>query len=71
MKKLDENKKIELKLFLTELEKLTTRYHFIIDGCGCCGSPCIRDLTDSNYSKIAENLEYNDIEKRYKITGEF
>jgi len=73
MKKLDEQRKIELKLFLTELAKLTGKYKFSIAGCGCCGSPYINDLTtDELYPEsIADCLEYDTIEKEYKVTGDF
>ena len=52
MNKLDEQRKIELKLFLTELEKLTVKYKFAVDG-----SDVVYDLVD-NARNMKGNLNY-------------
>lgn len=69
MNKIDEQRKIELKMYLLELEKLAVKYKFAIGGCGCCGSPYIKDLTtDEKYpDSIATDLGYNYEDKKYYI----
>jgi hypothetical protein len=49
----------ELYSFLDELAKLTKKYKFEIGGCGCCGSPFVRDLKyKDNYVYVASDLKY-------------
>jgi hypothetical protein len=41
------NNKERLELFLSELTKLTNKHQIEISGCGCCDSPYLIDLKDS------------------------
>jgi hypothetical protein len=36
------------KAFLSGLRELTMRTGVVIEGCGCCGSPAIRDISKSD-----------------------
>ena len=67
--KIDEQRRIELKMYLLELEKLAVKYKFAIGGCGCCSSPYILDLTtDEKYpDRIADDLSYDIENKKYYI----
>lgn len=40
------------KLFLLELEQLAKRYKIVVSGCGCCGSPWLEHIenTDGMYT---------------------
>ena len=48
----------ELNEFLNELSQLTQKYGFAIGGCGCCGSPCVYDVTTK--IDLLECLAYNE-----------
>lgn len=37
--------------FLKEYELLCQKYKMGLQGCGCCGSPYLNDLTDINYNE--------------------
>lgn len=54
----DKEKKDKLDKFLEELSELSNKYGFVINGCGCCGSPWIEEV-DSNimydYLKFMNN----------------
>ena len=39
--------------FLKGLVKLTKKTGLVIDGCGCCGSPWLANLDDSDYAGYA------------------
>ncbi len=46
--------------FLNELTKLSRFYGVDIDGCGCCGSPYLSDVSDkdlTNYKYTVTNGE--------------
>lgn len=51
--------------FLKELYKLSNKYGFVIDGCGCCGSPFLRDITTGNAVKW--DLEYDEEKETYVV----
>lgn len=36
----------KIEKFLEELTELTRKHGLYIQGCGCCGSPAIRKITD-------------------------
>ena len=42
------NEKERLKKFLEEYAKICKKYGYFIDACGCCDSPYISPLEDSN-----------------------
>ena len=54
-----ENKIFEFK---KELTILSNKYKLYIDGCGCCGSPYIRN---ENGEKVDYYLCYNEKKKIY------
>lgn len=56
-----ENKR---EMFFKELTELTNKYGFSIGGCGCCGSPWVRDVNTGEY--IADDLCYDESEKKYE-----
>lgn len=65
MKKKDQEQR--LKLFLNDLNKLTNGYGISIGGCGCCGSPWLKDLEYQEY--LCDYLEFNEFKKVYVIKG--
>ena len=52
----------KLEMFLKELAELTDKYGFVINGCGCCGSPWIQDVDGKI---VLECLDYDVTEKIY------
>ena len=51
--------------FFAELLKISDKHGFYISGCGCCGSPFIKD-EDVEYIKISKNrVEWRESEDRY------
>ncbi len=54
--------KEQLEAFIAGLEKLTEETGVILDGCGCCDSPCLR-LKEEN-----GKYKYN-IEEEYGYAG--
>jgi len=44
------------KQFILGLEKLSRETKLKIFGCGCCGSPCLEDLEES---ELTENAGYS------------
>lgn len=46
VKKLDEK---AVKNFLIDLSKLYKKHKLCLAGCGCCGSPYIKELEDEQY----------------------
>ena len=55
-----------LKAFLKELAAITDKYGYVIDGCGCCGSPFVERM-DGNTAGIC--LGYDEITKTYKLAN--
>ena len=58
-----ENTNENLEMFMKELAELTDKYGLSIGGCGCCGSPWIRDTKGT---VVADDLYYDRHEKKYK-----
>lgn len=64
--------------FLREYEKLCKKYKMGLQGCGCCGSPYLKDINEINYNKKLDKIFIegdgywhekeleNDLEDRYK-----
>jgi hypothetical protein len=52
-----------LEAFIEGLTELTKKYGLSIGGCGCCGSPWIRDL--QNDDMPYENLEFDEERETY------
>ena len=53
----------KLDKFLEELSKLSNKYGFVIGGCGCCGSPWVKDV---NSGVILDDLEFEN--NKYKVS---
>lgn len=43
--------------FLRELEALSRKHGLAVDGCGCCGSPGLRELEESELTPAAGYAE--------------
>lgn len=56
-----------IKHFLKELEYLSKKYNLYIKGCGCCGSPYIKDSKTGDI--ICNDLTYDNEEKYYTALG--
>lgn len=59
------NYETRINHFLKELEYLTEKYQIKIGGCGCCGSPWLKDL--KSHEHIGYELEYNEEKRVYEI----
>ena len=51
--------------FLDDLAEITKKYGIKICGCGCCGSPWLRDMTQNR--DIADQLTYDEQLERYEV----
>lgn len=59
-----------LNLFLKELGELTKKYNITIDGCGCCGSPYLIDISDdSDVNYIGDNLYFDKDNNIYTVNN--
>ena len=59
----------DIAKFLSELTNLSLKYELYICGCGCCGSPYIRDFDGD---VIVEDLKFSFLEKSNdKITASY
>lgn len=65
MKKKDQEQR--LKLFLSDLTKISNEYGISIGGCGCCGSPWLKDLEYQEF--LFDYLEFNEFKRVYEYVG--
>lgn len=51
--------------FLDDLAEITKKYGIEICGCGCCGSPWLRDMNQNR--DIADQLTYDEQLEKYEV----
>ena len=65
----------DIESFFIDLAKLTEKYGYEIDGCGCCGSPYLSQagssylLSESKEYEVSD-IAWNDAKKKYCYTIE-
>ena len=56
-----------IEAFVCGLSELTKRYGLAVGGCGCCGSPFLENLMDSDDNLyVVENLKYSSETGKYE-----
>lgn len=57
----------DIEGFLEKLSELTLSYGIIIEGCGCCGSPYLIDITGDTEINGLQHDELSWIEDHYEL----
>lgn len=52
-----------IRMFLQELTALSDKYDIYIDGCGCCGSPWIKD------KRTGKEYDFLTYKNQYEVDG--
>jgi hypothetical protein len=48
--------------FLAELTKISRQFGIVVDGCGCCGSPYLREIDEGAAGEYVEDGGISDFE---------